>query len=411
MEIDMKNKKTQNRRKFLKQSMTGIAGAMIIPASARSSIQSNLHEKKERKIIYRTLGKTGIKIPIISMGTGNTSNPALVRSAIEEGVKLLATVAGYQNGNNEKMVGTVLKNLPRDSFMIMTSCGDIKWFDTKTGIFTSEFNHKSYMERVDASLSRLEVDYVDIFIQPFAARRESVFHEPAVKAMEAIKKSGKVKYIGIATHRDEPEAIRAAVDVGIHDVIMTSYNFLKSNREDLEDAIQYAAEAGLGIIAMKTMAGAFWDKERTKPINTLAALKWVLQNEYVHTSVPDCSSYSQLMQDLDLMSDLKLTEDELKDLTPPSKEMTSGLFCQQCGECLPQCPNDLDIPTFMRSYMYAYGHKNLAHAQASMLNADLSDAPCNNCKSCEVKCAMGFDIKNKILDIVRLKNVPEEFLV
>ncbi len=378
----MKNKKTQNRRKFLKQSMTGIAGATIIPASAKSTIQSNLQEQKEKKIVYRTLGKTGIKIPIISMGTGGTTDPALVRSAIDEGVKLLATVQGYQNGNNEKMVGTVLKNLPRDSFMTMTNCFELKWIDTKTGILTSEFKHTSYMENVDLSLSSLEVDYVDIFIQPFAAKRKSVFHKPAVKAMEAIKKSGKAKYIGIATHRDEPEAIRAAVDVGIYDVIMTSYNFLKSNREDLEDTIQYAAEAGLGIIAMKTMAGAFWDKERTKPINTLAALKWVLQNEYVHTSVPDCSSYSQLMQDLALMSDLKLTEDELKDLTPPSKGKSSGLFCQQCGECLPQCPNDLDIPTFMRSYMYAYGYKNLAHAKASKLNADLSLDSFKNFNSC-----------------------------
>jgi len=53
MEIDMKNKKAQNRRKFLKQSMTGIAGAMIIPASAKSSIQSNLQEKKKKKIVYQ----------------------------------------------------------------------------------------------------------------------------------------------------------------------------------------------------------------------------------------------------------------------------------------------------------------------------------------------------------------------
>lgn len=88
-----------------------------------------------------------------------------------------------------------------------------------------------------------------------------------------------------------------------------------------------------------------------------------------------------LMQDLALMSDFELSEDELKDLTPPSEEMSSGLLCQQCGECLPQCPNDLDIPTYMRSYMYAYGHKNPAHARASMLNADLSDALCCNCKS------------------------------
>jgi predicted aldo/keto reductase-like oxidoreductase len=383
---------------------TGLASRIF---SQSLPVQEN--KVKEKKFVYRTLGNTGIKIPIVSMGTGNTSNPALVRSAIDEGVKLLATAEAYQNGNNEKMVGTVLKNLPRDSFMIMTNCLDIKWFDTKTGIFNSEFNHKSFMERVDASLSRLEVDYVDIFIQPFAAKRKSVFHEPAVKAMEAIKKSGKAKYIGIATHKDEPEAIRAAVDVGIHDIIMTSYNFLKSNREDLDDAIQYAAEAGLGIIAMKTMAGAFWDKERTKPINTLAALKWVLQNENIHTTVPDCSSYDQLNQDLAIMSDLELTEEEKRDLETPSDKLSSGIFCQQCNLCIPQCPENLDIPTIMRSYMYAYGHRNLAHAQNTLCSSGLSSVPCNTCNDCTVKCQMGFDIRTKILDIARLKNVPEDF--
>ncbi len=84
---------------------------------------------------------------------------------------------------------------------------------------------------------------------------------------------------------------------------MISYNFLKTNREELDEALRYAADKGLGIIAMKTMAGAYWDKERTMPINTRAALKWVLKNENIHTSVPDCGDFNQLNQDLEIMSD------------------------------------------------------------------------------------------------------------
>jgi predicted aldo/keto reductase-like oxidoreductase len=88
------------------------------------------------------------------------------------------------------------------------------------------------------------------------------------------KEQGKTKYLGIATHSYEPEAIRAAADTGVFDVVMTAYNFKKSNRTEIEDAINYAAGKGMGIIAMKTMAGAYWDKERTRPINTRAALKF-----------------------------------------------------------------------------------------------------------------------------------------
>jgi predicted aldo/keto reductase-like oxidoreductase len=405
-----------DRRKFLKTSLLTATGAGLISKSFPQSISINESEKKDNKIIYRTLGKTGISLPVVSMGTGNTNNPNLVSSALEKGVKLLATGAAYQNGNNEKMVGSVIKDKSRDSFIIMTSSVDISWLDTQTGVFKDSFDSKAFMQAVDGSLKRLEVDYVDIFTQPFAATKESVFYGPARKAMETVKKEGKAKYLGIATHRLEYEAIRAAVDVGIYDVIMTAYNFRgrgwksMQNREELEDAIQYAAESGLGIIAMKTMAGAFWDKERTKPINATAALKWVLKNENVHTTVPDCSTYDQLNQDLAVMANPELTEEEKQDLKPPSEELSSGLYCQQCNQCISQCPESIDIPTIMRSYMYAYGYKNLDFALETLCSTGLRSFPCSDCSDCNVKCLMGFDVRSKILDIARLQDIPKDFI-
>ncbi|UCG27927.1 MAG: aldo/keto reductase [Bacteroidales bacterium] len=400
----------QNRRKFLKNSLLTVTGAGLVSRSLPQSLVGNESAEQDTKFVYRTLGKTGIRLPVISMGTGNTDNPSLVRQALEKGVKLLATAEAYQNGNNEKMVGSVLKDKPRDSFVIMTNSTDINLLDTQTGVYNSGFDPKVYMQRVDNSLERLEVDYVDIFIQPFAATRESVFHEPARKAMENIKKMGKAKYLGIATHRLEHEAIRAAVDIGMYDVIMTAYNFRRQNKEELDDAIQYAAESGLGIIAMKTMAGAFWDREKTKPINSTAALKWVLQNKNVHTTVPDCSSYDHLNQDLAIMANLELTEEEKKDLEPPSGDVSSGLYCEQCSSCIRQCPEDIDIPTIMRSYMYAYGYRNLDLARKTLCSSGLRTLPCHDCDNCNVKCTMGFDIRSRILDIARLQDVPEDLI-
>ena len=406
----------QNRRKFLKNSLLTVTGAGLVSRSLPQSLASQESVEEDTKLLYRTLGKTGIKLPVISMGTGNTNNPNLVSSALDKGIKLLATGEAYQNGNNEKMVGSVLKDRPRDSFIIMTSCIDINWLDTRTGVFKDSFDPKTFMQKVDGSLERLEVDYVDIFTQPFAATRESVFYEPARKAMETVKKKGKAKYLGIATHRLEHEAIRAAVDIGIYDVIMTAYNFRgqgwnsMQNREELEDAIQYAAESGLGIIAMKTMAGVYWDKERTKPINATAALKWVLQNKNVHTTVPDCSTYDQLNQDLAIMANLELTEEEKQDLKPPSEELSSGLYCQQCNKCISQCPEAIDIPTIMRSYMYAYGYGNLEFARKTLCSTGLHSFPCNDCSDCNVNCLMGFDVRSKILDIARLQEIPEDFI-
>jgi predicted aldo/keto reductase-like oxidoreductase len=385
-----------------------IAGAGLAGRSQASSTSESI--QNEDKLVLRKLGKTGINLPVVSMGTGATMSPSLIKSAFEKGIKLLATSEAYQNGNNERMIGTVLREMPRDSYIIMTSCGDISSIDTLTGIVNSSFTHNWYIERVHASLERLGVEYVDILIQPFAASRESVFNETVVKAMKTAKKEGLARYTGIATHKDEPEAIRAAVDVGIHDVVMTSYNFMKTNRDELEDAIRYADEAGLGIIAMKTMAGAFWDKERTKPMNASASLKWVLQNGHIHTAVPDCSNNDQLAQNFAIMSDLKLTEEEKRDLAPPSEDLASGLFCQQCGECLPQCPLGVDIPTIMRSFMYAYGHNNLPHAKSTMMTTGLKTNPCSGCSTCNITCKMKFDIKKKIEDITRIIDIPQDFL-
>jgi len=397
-----------SRRKFIRNSLYSAAGAGFVSKYGTLTEQNTL--SNDSKLVYRKLGKTGIELPIVSMGSGNTSSFALVRTALDKGVKLIATAAAYGGGNNEKMVGTAIRGLPRDSFMIMTNSFDIKWLDTQTGILNSAFNHDFFIQSVKGTLSRLGVDYVDIFMQPFAAKRESIIYEPALRSMETIKKEGLTRFIGIATHRSEPEAINTAVEAGIYDVVMTSYNFLKTNREELDEAIRSAAKAGLGIVAMKTMAGAYWDKEKTRPINTRAALKWVLQNENISTTVPDCSNVDQLMQDIEVMSDLNLTEEELQDLKPPSEGLTSGIYCQQCGNCLSQCPNGVDIPSYMRSYMYAYGHHNLPHAKYTLASAGLKKDPCSGCTTCDVKCRMGFNIREKIRDISGIFDIPQDFL-
>ena len=90
----------------------------------------------------------------------------------------------------------------------------------------------------------------------------------------------------------------AAVECGIYDVVLTAYNFRQKNKEEMGEAMARAAKTGIGIVAMKTQAGAYWDKERQEPINMKAALKWALQNENVHTSIPGFTAFDQLELDL-----------------------------------------------------------------------------------------------------------------
>lgn len=400
----------QNRRNFLRNSLLAFTGAGVTmnPFSAKTPALPAGFE--QRKIVRRTLGGTGIKLPVVSMGTGNCDNPNLIREALDQGIKLLATHEYYQEGNNEKMVGEVLKDRPRDSCMVLTGTGKGLEIDFKHGRFGPKTNTDVFLESFHGCLERLQVDYVDILNAPFAGSREAVFFEPVLKTLEMIKKQGKARYIGMASHNIEHEAIRAAADSGIYDMVTIAYNFRKTNQLEMDEAMHYAAGKGLGIIGMKTMAGVYWDKEKKQPINTRAALKWVLQNENIHTTIPDCSTFDELHQDLDIMADMDLTDEEMMDLDPPAGINTSGIYCQQCGICLGQCPENLDIPTMMRSYMYAYGYRNLSLARHTIEQADLHRIPCGDCRVCQVACTMGFDVRKKIQDIYRIKGIPEDMV-
>lgn len=402
----MKNKSNHNRRDFLKKGLQSAAIAAVAPSfigSAKNSV------KLQEEMPYRILGRTGIKIPILSMGTGDTDNPNLIKAAIDSGITLLATSQYYGNGNNERIVGEVIKNYNRDKVILMTSAMP-DGVDHKEGLFTEQSTTESYVNKLEDSLQRLGIDYVDIYILPFAAKRESVFFEPLLMAMQKVKEQGKAKYVGIATHKFEHEAVRAAAETGIYDIAMTAYNFKRQNIQELDEAIDFASEKGVGIIAMKTMAGVYWDKEKTMPINTKAALKWALQNENIHTAVPGFTTFDELKQDLEVVTELKLSKDELKDLKLAQNNSRHGIYCQQCGNCISQCKASLDIPTLMRSYMYAYGYGNFTHAKSNLKYVDLPIAPCSECDNCNISCTVGFDIKDKVKDIARIREVPEEFL-
>jgi predicted aldo/keto reductase-like oxidoreductase len=189
---------------------------------------------------------------------------------------------------------------------------------------------------------------------------------------------------------------------------MPAYNYKTTSRESMDASIAYAAKAGMGIVAMKSTAGAFRDKSGP-PLNTNAAFKWILQNKNVASIVSGMSTLEQLQKNLTMIMNLKMTDQELKDLNLTGQLSETGLYCHQCKQCLPQCPGNLDIPTIMRSYMYAYGYKNIRQAWYTLADVQFSKQ-CENCNTCKVKCLAGFDIKKKINDISRLKNVPLDLI-
>ena len=241
------------------------------------------------------------------------------------------------------------------------------------------------------------------------ARERWCLNQGVLKALEQLKKQGKTKFLGIASHSDIEEALQAAADSKVYDVAMVAYNYKTVNKDSLNAAMNKAIEAGMGIVAMKTTAGAAEEKSGP-PLNTDAALKWVLQNKNISSIVSGMSSFEELQKNLAMIQNLKMSDQELKDLKLASLDTEPSLYCHQCKKCIPQCPHNLDIPTFMRSYMYAYGYKNTSQAWHTLSDIEFSGNPCEKCDTCNINCTANFDIKNKITDIARLRSVPEDFI-
>jgi predicted aldo/keto reductase-like oxidoreductase len=338
------------------------------------------------------------------MGVMNTNNPSLVRVALDSGMVMLDTAQTYQRGQNEGMIGEVLKGRPRDAFVLATKARLPS--DQKTGLYTEEATEDAFLKKVDVSLKNLGLEYVDIYYHHNVSKRESALYEPILKALEKIKKEGKARFVGITTHINEPEVIHAAVDSKVYDVILTSYNFQQKHYAEVRKGIARAAQAGLGIVGMKAIRGA-WRQTPTVN-NAAAALKWVLQDPNVSVIVPGFTTFEEMDIDLSVGENPMLTDSEKKDLEKVAS--VSGLYCQGCRKCLGQCPEHLPIPDLMRAYMYTYGYRNLAHAQDLILSLNLPTRVCEDCSQCQVKCSIGFNVSRKIRDVARLREVPTEFI-
>jgi len=402
------------RRAFLRQGLTGLAAVGAIPGAVKAAAFASADSGKagvgetqtQTKLIVRTLGKTGLKIPVVSMGVMNADNPAVVQAALDSGIFMLDTAHGYQRGRNEQMIGQVIKGKPRDSYMIATKVPGPGRDKSLQGL-DGEALQKSFLEKFDLSLERLGLDHVEILYLHNNTTKEDVQNPAIIEALQKAKKSGKARFIGITTHSNEPAVIRATIEAKVYDVVLTAYNFLQDHREEVRKAVAESAAAGLGVVAMKTQAGAYWDEKRLQPINMRAALKWVLNDPNVTTAIPGFTTFDQLKEDLTVMTDLKLTPQELKDLK--LGEQVAGLYCQQCGQCVPGCPKSLPIPDLMRSYMYAYGYRNLQAAHELVGSLEVPENPCGSCASCSAVCAKGFDVAERVKDIARLRAVPGDF--
>ncbi len=197
--------------------------------------------------------------------------------------------------------------------------------------------------------------------------------------------------------------IPAGIKLGCFDVIDTSYNFTMGT--SIDKLIDDARAAGIGIVAMKVMAGGFRRARNDEKLSAtlkregafVAALKWALRNPKIDTTIPSMTDMDQLDANFKAMSvpfggeDEKILAEQLNRISP--------LYCRGCGGCEGTCPKGLPVADVIRFVMYAegYGQFALGRERFNELPAELRQVRCADCAECEVHCRNGVRVADRLI--------------
>ncbi|MFB3906260.1 MAG: aldo/keto reductase [Acidobacteriota bacterium] len=397
-----------DRREFLAKPVQWATAAGLLSAAAPSLLGQSSAPRDGAKILTRTLGKTGITLPIVNMGVMNADVPGLIRRAYELGMRHYDTAAYYQGGRNEEMVGTMIKEMGvRDKVVIAT-----KVFLRGQGVSAHDTQARDVFRQVfEGSLKRLQMDHVDILYYHSVDSAEDLRAEGPLQALAELKREGKTRFVGFSSHRGAltlPEAVR----LGVFDVGLVTINYTMASDKDLLGAIDQAAKAGMGIVAMKTQAGGPRRGRRQPqivpqnlpPHAQTALLKWVLHNPSIATAIPGATTYQHLEQNITVAFNLEYSDAE-KEFLADKSFSAQAQFCQQCGQCRPDCPLGVDIPTLMRSHMYSVQYSNPELARLTLASVATGEGleTCSSCGSCQATCRNHVDIRAKIVQLKALR--------
>ena len=283
------------RRDFLKASVIATAAVAGSPLSSDAS-----ESKKDRPKVksYNELGKTGLRISDISYGTGRLPSSSMILRAVDRGINYFDTAPDY--GPSEKYIGQALKKIQRDKIIIASKFCTPYSYPSHLPLGSKK---KDFIKAVEDSLSLLKTDYLDLcFVHAIGEQSESkekemkrLLDEEMLSAYAELKKEGKVRFLGVSSHgpNNMEALLMAAVKSGHYDMIMPSFNFMKFPK--LTDILKEAKNRKVGVIAMKTLAGAKDSDFDSKgaPFEP-TAFKWVLNHPGVNGLVITIKTVSDL---------------------------------------------------------------------------------------------------------------------
>jgi aryl-alcohol dehydrogenase-like predicted oxidoreductase len=237
-------------------------------------------------MIYRTFGRTGLKVSAAGLGGGGFSRlglakgksetevVSLIHLAVDLGVNIIDTAASY---GTESVIGRAIKSLPRDSLVITTKASPANYETWE--LFTPD----NVVASIDNSLRQLQTDYLDV-LQLHAVAPHIYEHARDViyPAVLREKEKGKLRFIGIteaaAFDLDHKMYQRALAEDDIWDTAMVAFNMMHQNVRI--SVLPKTVERKVGTLIMFAVRGIFAQPERLKnEVRALAAdgllAKWL----------------------------------------------------------------------------------------------------------------------------------------
>ncbi|HSW38417.1 MAG TPA: aldo/keto reductase [Acidobacteriota bacterium] len=372
-----------SRRKFLKTGLVMPAAGFIASRGMPASFGEGVN------VPLRTLGGTGLKVSGVGCGIGFTPDPEVLKRAMELGVNYYDTSRVY--GKSEEVFGNFLKGKKRDRIIISTKTGR----NTREHIF----------EDIDTSLQMLGTDYVDVYHLHARDTPDRVSDE-ALDALRTIKKQGKARFLGLSTHN--PRAMADFVLKSKLDVVLTTYGYA-INAPFRNEALDKLHAAGIGIIAMKVVLAVtgidlktFDSKPKVSGEGAVAAIKWVLRDPRIGTTIPYHANVEQIEMNVRAMTEPYTEHDER--LLFARNESIRPYYCRMCFECDGKCPMGVPVTDELRFLAYNDFGGDIHQARRGFMELprDVRALRCSDCSACVVQCPNGVHVRERL---VRAQNL------
>jgi aryl-alcohol dehydrogenase-like predicted oxidoreductase len=207
---------------------------------------------------YKNLGNSGLQVSALGLGCNNigrqvdqVGTQAIVDLCLDRGMTFFDTadVYGAERGRSEEYLGRALKQHRRDVVIATKGSGAMG-----EGPYWSGASRRYLMDALDASLRRLDTDYIDLYQVHFPDPRTPI--EETLRTLDDMVRSGKVRYVGCSNYSGVQIADAAAVAAREHLTPLISaqnrYNMLERGVE--KDVIPASLEHGLGVLPFYPLA-------------------------------------------------------------------------------------------------------------------------------------------------------------